>query len=31
MEYNTLVYLTYQTEDGHINNSQQFIDNRQPH
>jgi len=29
-KYNTLVYLTYQTEDGHINNLQRFIDNRQP-
>jgi len=29
-KYNTLVYLTYQTEDGHINNLQRFINNRQP-
>ncbi|KAF0711022.1 Uncharacterized protein FWK35_00031160 [Aphis craccivora] len=28
-KYNTQVYLTYQTDDGHINNLQRFINNRQ--
>jgi len=28
-KFNTLVYLTYQTENGHIQNLQQYIDNRQ--
>ncbi|XP_050064844.1 uncharacterized protein LOC126553771 [Aphis gossypii] len=28
-KFNTLVYLTYQTENGHVQNLQQYIDNRQ--